>query len=99
MSDLLSWTPPDSDRHGQTYAREFDFERLNAQQRRVFDVVADTEWRTLAQIAQATGDPEASVSARLRDLRKPEFGGLNIERRRRAGSESRGVWEYRLAPA
>ena len=47
---------------------------------------------TLAQIADDCAASEASVSARLRDLRKPRFGGHTVERRRRTQS----VWEYRL---
>lgn len=54
---------------GKTYVPQFDRERLNAQQRRVFDLMLDGEWRTLEEIRKATHDPEASISARLRDLR------------------------------
>lgn len=35
---------------------------------------------------------EASISARLRDLRKPNFGGYTVERRRVEG----GFYEYRV---
>ena len=38
-----------------------------------------------------TGDPEASVSARLRDLRKKRFGSHIITRR----YVSDGLWQYR----
>lgn len=93
--DLLSWTPPAGDRHGETFVREFDAERLNAQQLRVWNVIRDGKWRTLSEISALTGDPEASVSARLRDLRKDEFGGLTIDRQRR-GEETRGLYEYRV---
>lgn len=55
----------------------------------------DGKWRTLSEISALTGDGEASISARLRDLRKDEFGGLNVDRRRR-GDESRGLFEYRV---
>jgi hypothetical protein len=54
----------------------------------------DHQWHTLADLA-TTGDPEASVSARLRDLRKPKFGGFHIERR----YVSAGLWAYRLLAA
>jgi hypothetical protein len=77
---------------GETYEPERDKARLNAQQQRVFDVVKDGEWRTLSEIAHATGDPEASVSARLRDFRKPKFGGYNIDRRYMGD----GLYEYRM---
>lgn len=79
-------------RHGETYDVRVDYHRLNAQARRVYDVMADHGWRSLREISEATGDPEASVSARLRDFRKPEFGGMQVDRRRREGS---ATWEYR----
>jgi len=55
----------------------------------------DGEWRTLGEISEATGHPEASVSARLRDFRKPRFGGHTVNRRR--GKWVGGSWwEYQL---
>ena len=76
-----------------------DAARLGAQMARVRDLMRDARWRTLREIAAATGDPEASVSARLRDLRKRRHGAHCVESRRRAGAEARGVWEYRVGPA
>lgn len=98
---LLAWTPPSSDRFGGTFERAFDFERLNAQQTRVFALMKDGLWRSLREISTATGDPEASVSARLRDLRREEFGGLCVERRRRVSNDvgpEAGLFEYRIDP-
>lgn len=80
------------DFHGETYEPERDRDRLRAQLNRVREVMSDEEWRTLGMIAALTGDPEASVSARLRDLRKPQHGSRTVERRYLA----RGLWEYRL---
>lgn len=80
---------------GDTFVPEFDLARLNAQLRRVYDVLARGEWVTLREIATATEDPEASISARIRDLRKKEFGGFIVDGRRR-GDAKRGLWEYRL---
>ena len=91
----FDFTPPESDRHGETYSPEFDFDRLNKQQARVYRAVSSGCWLTLREISDITGDPEASISARLRDFRKSEFGGLTIERRRR-GEPKRGLFEYRL---
>lgn len=82
-------------RHGDTYVAEFDYDRLNAQARRVYDTLSAGGWMSLAEISRATDDPEASVSARLRDLRKPEYGALDVDRRRR-DDPSDGTWEYRL---
>jgi hypothetical protein len=87
---------------GSTYVPEFDRERLNAQQGRVYDATSPGGWATLGEIQAfvwlQTGhrDPEASISARLRDLRK---AGCTVERRRR-GDPRAGLWEYRvLVPA
>jgi len=80
---------------GRTYDPRFDYERLGKQAKAVFTVMRDRQWRTLREISNATGYPEASVSARLRDFRKPKFGGHVVEDRRRDEAH-RGVWEYRL---
>lgn len=92
----LHFTPPPGF-HGETFEPQLDTARLNAQLRRVRDLVIDGQWRTLREIAAATGDPEASVSARLRDLRKLKFGGWTVKSRRR-GEEKRGIHEYRCSP-
>lgn len=81
---------------GASYDAALDGARLNAQTQRVFDVMRDGAWRTLAQLAAAAGAPEASVSARLRDLRKPRFGGFVVSRRRVPDAD--GLWQYRLEP-
>lgn len=78
---------------GQTYEHSKDSSRLAAQMNRVRELMADGHWRTLAEIEAVTGDPQASVSARLRDLRKERFGQHTVERRRRGP----GTFEYRLA--
>jgi hypothetical protein len=79
-------------RDGATYVHQRDGRRLAAQHHRVLAFIRDGEWHTLAAIARHTKDPEASVSARLRDLRKSKFGSYDIERRYVA----RGLFEYRL---
>jgi hypothetical protein len=84
-------------RGGETFDLAIDYERLNRQTRRVAEFMADAQWHTLAEISGATGDPEASVSARLRDLRRPSLGGYLVERRR--VRPAHGLWEYRLLPA
>lgn len=72
-----------------------DRKRLGAQLSAVRDLMRDGSWRTLGQIAEATGFPEASLSARLRDLRKPDFGSLRVEKRRVPGGN--GLYEYRVS--
>lgn len=89
--------PPPSDGHrdGVTYEAPFDYTRLNRQARLVWDVMKDFQWRSLTEIAALTGQPEASISARLRDFRKPKYGHHEVQRRRIEGS---GLFRYRLAP-
>lgn len=86
---------PAFDFDGDTYVPEHDQLRLNEQTRLVAAAMADGKWRTLAEIEKLTRAPQASVSARLRDLRKQRFGLSDVERRRR-GEETRGLHEYRL---
>lgn len=69
-----------------------DAARLGRQLEAVRSLMLDGRWRSLAEIAEATGSPEASVSARLRDLRKPRNGAFSVDRRRRTA----GQWEYRV---
>lgn len=83
------------DRDGATYDRARDLSRLSGQALRVYNAMSDGKWRTLSLIAAVTRDPEASISARLRDLRKPEFGGFKIDKAY-AGD---GLWQYRLRVA
>lgn len=59
-------------------------------------IAADAGWMTLREIADLTNYGEASVSAQLRHLRKPHFGGYVIVKRRR-GPVMNGAWEYRIA--
>ena len=89
LDNLLGIIPtPD----GDTYDHERDGQRLHGLNRRVYALMADGQWRTLREVSRATGGTEASVSARLRDLRKAKFGGYRVERRRVGG----GLHEYRL---
>jgi hypothetical protein len=80
---------------GDTYEHERDSERLTGQYQRVFSLMRDGRWRTLPEIEATTGDSVSSVSARLRDMRKPRFGGHTVER----AYIMNGVWEYRLLVA
>lgn len=86
---------PDFD--GGTYAREHDHARLTRQHARVRDLMLDGKWRTLDEIAAGTGDPTASISARLRDLRKRKFGSFTVTRRAR-GDRRCGLFEYQVLP-
>lgn len=77
---------------GVTYDHARDSSRLGEQMLAVLSVMADGQWRTLAAIASETNAPEASVSARLRDLRKPRFGGHTVNRE----YLRRGLYQYQL---
>lgn len=81
---------PDFD--GETYLRGLDHAALGKQLLAVGRIFADGRWHTLRELSERTGYPEASVSARLRDLRKGKFGGNTVERER----GPRRVWRYRL---
>jgi hypothetical protein len=72
--------PPHFD--GETYDPPKDQKRLTRQLERVYELVKTGEWYTLAEIAAKTGDPEGSIGARLRDLRKEKFGAYDIRRKR-----------------
>ena len=80
---------------GITYDPVLDKHRLGKQLQAVYGLMRDGYWRTLEEIAHAVGIPEASASARLRDLRKDRFGAYTIERQRR-GDGVRGLFEYRM---
>jgi len=85
---------PTPDFDGRTYDRALDYERLGKQARRVFDAMRDGGWHTLHDLARRTGDPEASISARLRDFRKPRWGQFVVERDRL--TDESGTFVYRL---
>jgi hypothetical protein len=57
-------------------------------------------WVSLAEIEEATGIPQSSASAQLRHLRKPQFGGHTVDKRRRqtANGGHGGTWEYLVVP-
>ena len=84
---------PDFD--GPVYDPAYDKIRLTGQINRVFNAMKDRKWLTLGEIHYITTDPESSISAQLRHLRKPKFGAHQVEKRPR-GARDKGLWEYRL---
>ncbi len=60
-------------------------------------------WLTLSELARRTRYGEASISAQLRHLRKPQYGGFVLQKRcREQGTIDIGygrgpVWEYKLS--
>ena len=79
---------------GADYNPHRDDERLTGQLLRVFSLMQDKAWRTLAKIAELTGDPAPSISAQLRHLRKARFGAHTVNRRNMGG----GLYEYQVIP-
>ena len=80
---------------GADYVARRDDVRLRGQLARIWAVMTDGAWRTLPEIARLTHDPEASISAQLRHLRKERFGSHVVCKRHR-GDEYAGAYEYRL---
>lgn len=87
--------------NGPVYEPEFDQARLTGQILRVYDTIKNGEWLTLDDIHTRIirtcekYDPQPSISAQLRHLRKARFGGYTIEKRPR-GERGNGLWEYAL---
>jgi len=87
---------------GAVYEPLCDEIRLTKQILRIFRIMCDGEWRIFGEINEATksderpfGDPENSISAQLRHLRKKRFGSHLVDKRKR-GDDVGGLWEYRL---
>ena len=81
---------------GPEYEPDRDRVRLAGQILRIWRAMQGEEWRTLAEIESETGDPQASISAQLRHLRKARFGGHTVDRRQRGDG---GTFEYQLVVA
>lgn len=78
-----------------------DIPRLAGQISKVFELMKDGEFRTLAQIARVCNCLETSAGARLRDLRKVRFGGHQVISRQvsaHLGVSTRSslLYEYQL---
>jgi hypothetical protein len=82
---------------GNTLTAE-DRPRLDTQLDAVRSIMLDGHYRSLehlaAEVTQRTGRraTEASVSARLRDLRKDKFGGYQVNRK----SDGEGLFLYQV---
>jgi hypothetical protein len=72
---------------------KLDFDRLCGQMKNIYTLMIDGVWRSLSEIELDTGEPQASISAQLRHLRKPRFGSHLVDKRRRGET---GTWEYRV---
>ena len=78
--------------NGPNYDAKRDDARLPGQLQRVFKAMKDGEWRSLGDIEEVTGDPQASISAQLRHLRKPRFGGHEVDKKYLGN----GLYHYKL---
>jgi len=67
--------------NGEDYDPLRDNSRLSAQLNRIKNLMLDGKSRTLREIAEITGDPEASISAQLRHLRKERFGSHTVDKK------------------
>lgn len=78
---------------GAVYDPALDDDRLHRQLGRVWNAMADGQWHTIEALATVTGDPENSVSAQLRHLRKTRHGSWIIDKERLT---SNGLYAYRM---
>lgn len=93
MNHALPRPPASEAFAGRTYDAPRDYARMNKQLRAVFDRMSDGQWRTLAELSDFVSGSDTSLSARLRDLRKSEYGSHIVESRPRSGGMA---WEYKL---
>lgn len=82
---------------GETYQPEHDEKRLTGQLLAVFSALQDGREHTLAELRERCGGSEAGISARLRDLKKAEFGAHDVRKRRK--EPGGGTFVYWLATA
>jgi hypothetical protein len=78
---------------GKTVTKK-DEGRLNVQLDKVRRAMFSGAWKTLEELEREVEAPQASISARMRDLRKVKFGAYTIDRRKKAGCKA--TYEYRL---
>src|SRR5690349_14655773 len=92
MSQRASMAAEFSSIHKSKMRKSHRREHLQIARRRQRDVLCDVmlsaqqceTWLTLDELARLTHYPPASISAQLRHLRKPEFGGYELEKQPRA---------------
>lgn len=77
---------------GADYIPSRDDKRLGRQLDLIIDVMKKGQSLTLWQISEITGQPEASISAQLRHLRKPRFGSHQVTK----NYVGQGLYTYKL---
>lgn len=93
-ADTLPSPPASCAFDGSTYEPAQDHTRLKGQLWSVFQLMSDGRWRTLREISDRVEGSESALSARLRDLRKAQYGSREIQRERIEG----GLYRYRMIP-
>lgn len=78
--------------NGADYQPARDSERLTAQFKSIFSLMKDGKWRSLALIEDNVKQPQASISAQLRHMRKEKFGSHTVNKR----YIKNGLYEYQL---
>ena len=74
---------------------EQDKPRLDRQRASIRDLMLkDGDFKTLKQIEDLTGYPQASISAQLRHLRKKQYGGYTVNKIHIL--PDRGTWYYQV---
>src|SRR6187431_3341804 len=77
---------------GADIVPERDSPRLTTQLETIRQKMMNGQWWTVAELEYETGHPATSISAQIRNLRKPRMGGWTVERRH-VGD---GLYEFRL---
>jgi hypothetical protein len=88
----FSGTTPIPHFDGDDYQPDRDHARLKTQLDIIRNAMTGAGPLTLEQISKQTGAPHASVSAQLRNLRKPRFGSFTVVRKHLG----RGLYSYEL---
>jgi hypothetical protein len=78
--------------NGSDYDEKRDFDRLNKQHFKVFNLMKDGVFRTLPEISDLIKEPPASISAQLRHFRKASFGSHTVNKK----YEGNGLFSYQL---
>lgn len=81
---------------GTTYDHELDHARLSTALGRVYSVLADEQWHTLKEIAEKAKTSEAGCSARIRNLRNPEWQRIYKVAAVYSERLTNSLWRYRI---
>ena len=94
LISIPSPQPPGSSREFQSHSTPADKAKMESNRAAVLALMLDGRERSLRMIRAECGfDPETEISARLRELRRPEYGGYEVKCWRFPD----GVYRYQLA--